>query len=80
MDAAAFNRSLEALLAAGPRDRERLESCRRRISAELSAQLKEAGDLAAAGKREALHRRLQKIDARFGGLAAPRITELSTPL
>lgn len=75
-DASAFSRSLDALL-----ERQthlnRLPDCRARLDAELSAQLKQVEDSFARSETSAARRLLDKIDARYGGLAAPRSVELA---
>ena len=75
-DASAFSRSLDALL-----ERQthlnRLPDCRARLDAELSAQLKQVEDSFARSETGAARRLLDKIDARYGGLAAPRSVELA---
>lgn len=55
----------------------RLNKCRLRIDQELGKEIDQAGDLFAAGKVDAARKLLDKIDARFGGLAAPRSVDLA---
>ena len=55
----------------------RLNNCRLHIDRELGQQIDQAGDLLAAGKVDAARRLLDKIDARYGGLAAPRSVDLA---
>jgi pimeloyl-ACP methyl ester carboxylesterase len=76
-DASAFSRSLDALLKRTQTHLNRLPDCRARIDAELTAQLKQVEDSFARGDTSAARRLLDKIDARYGGLAAPRSVELA---
>jgi hypothetical protein len=76
-DASAFSRSLDALLSRTRTDPNRLAACRARLDGELTAQLKLVEDAFARGDRSAARRVLDKIDARYGGLAAPRSVELA---
>jgi dienelactone hydrolase len=76
-DPASLNRALEALLEPAKSDSDKLVACRSRIEKELSAQLKHVEELIADGKRDDARTLLDKIDAHYGGLAAPRSTELA---
>jgi pimeloyl-ACP methyl ester carboxylesterase len=78
-DASAFSRSLETLL--GPRRAEprKLEDCRARITQELTTQLGQVENAFARGDSKGAKQMLSQIDARYGGLAAPRSVELLTP-
>jgi hypothetical protein len=55
----------------------RLNNCRLRINQELGKQINQASDLLAAGNAEGARRSLNRIDTRFGGLAAPRSVDLA---
>jgi hypothetical protein len=55
----------------------RLNDCRLRINRELEKTLVQANDLLAAGNLDGARRSLNKIDARYGGLAAPRSVDLA---
>jgi pimeloyl-ACP methyl ester carboxylesterase len=77
LDAAAFNRSLDALVAHAAPDPKKLAACRKRIDQTLDAQLKQVEDLFTRGQPADAHRLLANIDARYGGLAAPRSSELA---
>jgi predicted esterase len=55
----------------------RLNNCRLRINQELDKTLVLASDLLAAGNADGARRSLNKIDTRFGGLAAPRSVDLA---
>jgi pimeloyl-ACP methyl ester carboxylesterase len=55
----------------------RLSSCRSHINQELAKDIGQANDLLAAGNVDGTRRLLNKIDARYGGLAAPRSVDLA---
>jgi hypothetical protein len=55
----------------------RLNNCRLRINQELDKTLVQASDLLAAGNADGARRSLNKIDTRYGGLAAPRSVDLA---
>ena len=76
-DASAFSRSLDALLRRADPQPHRLVACRARIDEELTAQLKQVEDSFARGETRTARRLLGKLDARYGGLAAPRSVELA---
>ena len=77
LDAAAFSRGLDALIAQSAPAARKLGTCRERIDAALNEELKRVEELLAAGKAAAAQRLLNKIDAHYGGLAAPRSTTLA---
>jgi dienelactone hydrolase len=77
VDPEALNRSLDALLSRGQPDAKRLADCRARIGREMTAQLEHVEKLFASAKPIDARRLLEKIDARYGGLAAPRSIELA---
>jgi pimeloyl-ACP methyl ester carboxylesterase len=74
---ASLNRALDALLEPAKSDQVKLAACRSRIAQELAVQLKQVEELLADGKRADARTLLEKIDAHYGGLAAPRSTELA---
>ncbi len=76
-DASAFSRSLDALLKRAEAHANRLVDCRARIDEELTTQLKQVEDSFARGEPSTARRLLGKIDARYGGLGAPRSVELA---
>jgi pimeloyl-ACP methyl ester carboxylesterase len=76
-DASAFNRSLDDLLKHTETSTGRVAECRARLDRELAAQLQQVENALTHGDREAARRQLDKIDARYGGLAAPRSVELA---
>jgi hypothetical protein len=55
----------------------RLNKCRLRINQELGKEIDQASDLLAAGNADAARKLLDKIDTRYGGLAAPRSVDLA---
>jgi hypothetical protein len=75
-DASAFSRSLDALHKRVEAYPNGLVDCRARIDEELTTQLKQVADSFARGEPSTARRLLGKIDARYGGLAAPRSVEL----
>jgi hypothetical protein len=79
-DGAALARAFAALTAPEPPDPSELATCRAGIDAELTAQLQQADALVANGERDDARKLLLQIDARFGGLAAPRSVDLDTKL
>lgn len=78
-DASAFSRSLEALLGQRHSDPRKLEDCRARIARELTTQLEQVESAFARGDPNGAKQLLSQIDARYGGLAAPRSVELLSP-
>jgi dienelactone hydrolase len=56
---------------------DRLNNCRSRINQELAKQIDQASGLLAAGNVDGTRKLLNKIDARYGGLAAPRSVDLA---
>jgi pimeloyl-ACP methyl ester carboxylesterase len=77
-DAAAFGRALESLLGQRHGDPGKLEKCRASIDQEIRARLGEVENAFARGDTTGAKRMLSQIDARYGGLAAPRSVELAT--
>jgi hypothetical protein len=55
----------------------RLNDCRLRINQELDKKMDQANDLIAAGNVDGARKLLNKIDTRYGGLAAPRSVDLA---
>lgn len=68
---AAFSRGLNALEQHDPTDPDKLNACREHYRDELKADIDRTRSLVAQGDRTDAAAELQKIDARFGGLAAP---------
>lgn len=76
-DPAALSQALAALFNPVKPDPDKLAACRSAVGQQLEAAFGEAESLLASGRRDAAQKRLLEIDARFGGLAAPRSVELS---
>lgn len=76
-DARAFNRVLDALEHRKAPPSTQLQKCRERVATELNSQLQRAEQLVAGGKSADVAAAVRKIDARYGGLAAPRSIELA---
>ena len=55
----------------------RLAKCRTHINQKLGKEIDQANDLLAAGNVDGARRLLDKIDTRYGGLAAPRSVDLA---
>jgi hypothetical protein len=55
----------------------RLADCRARIDRQLTDQLQQAENLLATGRPDAARTLLDKLDVRYGGLAAPRSIQLA---
>ena len=68
----ALSRALRSLLDAVPPDPAKLTACRSAIDRELAAKLRQVESLIANGRRAEAEKLLNKVDGRFGGLAAPR--------
>jgi len=76
----ALSRALGSLLKDAPPDLAKLEACRSRIEMELAARLQEVESLMAHGRHAEAAKLLNKVDGRFGGLAAPRSVDLAAKL
>jgi dienelactone hydrolase len=74
---AALDRALVMLDKHAKPNLARLNNCRSHINQELAKEIDQANDLLAAGNVEGARRMLNKIDARYGGLAAPRSVDLA---
>jgi hypothetical protein len=77
---AVLARALEALEAPVSQDPAKLTACRARLDRQLTQQLDTVQALAARGDRGQARRRLEAVDLKFGGLAAPRSVELAAQL
>jgi dienelactone hydrolase len=78
--AAALARALATLRDNRPPEARKLAACRSAIESELAAELGKAQARLERGERGGAEKLLDKIDERFGGLAAPRSTELAAQL
>jgi predicted esterase len=72
-----FEQGLKGLIEATPPDSLKLASCRAALDRRLEAQFQPVEALLAKGDPGAAQRLLAEIDRRWGGLAAPRVVELS---
>ncbi|HEX7916463.1 PHB depolymerase family esterase [Rudaea sp.] len=79
IDAATLDRALTDLSAPRTIDAG-LAACRERRTRDIDAQLHEIEALIAAGNKREAEDRLQRLDERYGGLAAPRSVELEDKL
>jgi len=77
-DPSALERALTALAAHEPPDADKFAACNRRIEQELAAQTGAVEKLIANGAYDQARTALRELDARYGGLAAPRSVKLST--
>lgn len=71
-DPVALDHALDALEKHVPPDPEERAQCRRRIDQELATQEEQLGKLTVSHQDDAARTLLDKIDMRFGGLAAPQ--------
>ena len=75
--AAALNRALDALDLHSAPDPAKLAACRARIGQDVDAQLQQVQDRLAKDQPDQAQDLLYRIDAHYGGLAAPRSVELA---
>ena len=73
-------RALDALVAPPSIDAEELAHCNERVESQITVALSKVSAAIAHGDREEARTQLMAIDARYGGLAAPRSIELYTKL
>lgn len=76
-DSTALAWALSALLHDARSDPKKLDACRLAVEQELKIKMQELDSLVAAGHDDEAQKLLAKIDAHFGGLAAPRSVELA---
>jgi hypothetical protein len=74
---AALAGALHALFNPVQPDPNKLTACRAAVDAKLAAQFQQVESLIASGKQERAQKLLHEIDARFGGIAAPRSLDLA---
>jgi len=79
-DPAALDRALIALQTPVKVDQRRLDACRAGVAEEMAKAFGEVERLIAADHRDEARKALVRLDARFGGLAAPRSIELAERL
>ena len=75
-DAVSFNRALTTLENTAPPDDGDWRACVKRIEYDMAAQLRSVETSIANGDESSALKALERIDVRFGGLAAPRSVEL----
>jgi pimeloyl-ACP methyl ester carboxylesterase len=80
LDAASMGRALDALEQRPAPDAGRLARCNADLQRELRSSLAGAEAAIARGDRNEARARIQAIDARYGGLAAPELLELDAKL
>jgi pimeloyl-ACP methyl ester carboxylesterase len=76
-DAQALSQALDILDAPAHDDTAALAECRSRIESELNDKVQQVRTLQAAGRRDEARNLIEDINARFGGLAAKEIQELT---
>jgi dienelactone hydrolase len=74
---APLHRALDALDKPAPPDTDKLAACRTRTDNQLIARLQQVERLLTHGELDDARRQLEQVDARYGGLAAPRSVELA---
>jgi hypothetical protein len=77
VSASAINRVLDELEKRRTLPPNKLEECRARIDGELTTQLQRVAELLAGGKLADARAAVHRLDARYGGLAAPRSVALA---
>lgn len=76
-DPVSVNRALDALGNTTTPGMDKLAKCRAQIDRMLTAQLQQVEGLLAGDRRDDARALLDRVDARYGGLAAPRSIELA---
>lgn len=77
---AQLDQALDALVQRDPPDPGRLAACRSRLDQDLASQLAQVKASIAAGKHDQAQEQLVRLDAYYGGLAAPASIELAERL
>lgn len=77
---AILSRALQALLEPERPDPDRMAACRAAIETEIAGELAKTDALIASGSRADAQKAVKNIDAKYGGLAAPRSVEIDTIL
>ena len=77
---AILSRALQALLEPQRPDPDRMAACRAAIETEIAGELTKVDALIASGNRADAQKAVKNIDAKYGGLAAPRSLEIDTIL
>lgn len=78
--ASVLKHALDMLLAPDHPDPAELADCRTQVEADVTAKLDQVETRIASGRRDEAKSLLKDVDAKFGGLAAPRSLELSRRL
>ena len=78
--ASVLKHALDMLLAPDRPDPAALADCRAQIEAEVAGKLDQVEKLIAGGRRVDARSLLRDIDARFGGMAAPKSSDLYAAL
>ena len=78
--ATALATAFQTLFANQPPDAAKLASCRAAIDGEMNDRLRKAEQLATSGETSAARDGLKDIDKHYGGLAAPRLIDLSSKI
>lgn len=76
-DPAALSRALDMLDKPAQADPDKLARCRTNIDKALNVELQQVADQLSHGKPDPAQTLLNKVDARYGGLAAPRSIDLA---
>lgn len=79
-DASSLDRALDSLDRQPNAGAEELQTCRARVEHELNQQLDDVAALIESGDKDRARHRLAALDARYGGLAAPRSIALAEAL
>jgi len=79
-DPAALARAFTALQAPVKVDTGKLAACRAGLARDMTGAFDEVASLIAAGRKDEAMKALIRLDARFGGLAAPHSVELAEKL
>lgn len=79
-DATSLDRALGSLEQHHAHDPSALAACQARIDDDMRKALDAVAAALNAGQRDVARQRLDAVDQRYGGLAAPRSTQLMTPL
>ena len=74
---ATLSRALHSLFNPVQPNADKLAACRSAIETKLTAQFEQVEALSVSGKHDDAQKLLRQVDARFGGLAAPRSLELA---
>jgi len=79
-DAITWSHALGTLDGRDRADEVKLAQCRSRIDQDMNQQLQKIDDLVSGGRKDEAQKLLYEVDGRYGGLAAPRSTDLQTKI